>query len=432
MDVKYAKRGDAHLAFRAEGEGPAALEYSALTISIDARDDEPHSRRYYDRLRSFSHLVQFDARGIGLSDPLDLDELSPRSNALDGLAVLDAAGVDRAFVYAWGGSGPAAIETTVLAPERVLGLVLIGTYARLTRTDDYPIGYAAHIVEGFARDNADPDATWESPTGDDDVGLIAPSLRNDDRFRDWWTRASRRGANPYSAQARLVANVGADVRALLPRVTVPTLVIHRVDDLFVPMELGRYLADNIADARFVQLPGADNLAFSGDSGPLLDEVELFVTGSVEHGAGERVLTTVLFTDIVDSTKLAAEIGDRAWREQLDVHDAVVREQLARFGGHEVNTTGDGFLASFASPTQAVRCALAIVAASERIGTHVRAGPGCTPASANSGATTSPGSPCTSPPGSRRPPPPTDSSSPVRCETSPAAPTCGSSRRASTS
>jgi class 3 adenylate cyclase len=188
---------------------------------------------------------------------------------------------------------------------------------------------------------------------------MAPSLKNDAAFGEWWVRSSRRGASPATALALLRATALADVRELLPRVGAPTLVIHRRDNVFTPVGCGRYLGENIAGAKYVELPGADQVPWSGDGNAILDEVEEFLTGQ-RTGGGERVLTTVVFTDIVDSTRLAAAMGDQAWRARLENHDAIVRTELRRYGGREVNTTGDGFLAAFESPTQAVRCARAIV------------------------------------------------------------------------
>lgn len=372
MEVRYARSGDSHLAYRVEGDGPALLEVSAMTFSMDAFELEPRARRYYERLRAFARLVQFDARGIGRSDPIDA-ACTLESAAHDALAVLDSAGIDEAYVFASGGSGPIALHVAAFAPERVLGLVLADTYARLIRDGDYPIGYPERLVESFVRDNVDPDAHWSTRDGADDVKLMAPSIADDPAFREWWGDAARRGASPYTAAVRLAMNVRADCRALLDRIVAPTVVIHRAGNQFIPAALGRYLAERISGARYVELPGDDSLWFAGDADALLDEVELFVAGRVGHAASERVLAAILFTDIVDSTALAVRLGDRRWREQLDAHDAVVREQLRRFGGDEINTTGDGFFASFDAPTRAVRCAQAVVAACRANGLRVRAG-----------------------------------------------------------
>ena len=295
---------------------------------------------------------------------------SPRPRA-DALAVLDAAGSERAAIVAWSGAGPIAIELTVQRPERVSALVLGDSFARIVADDDYPEGLPAELIEGFLRDNPDPDSHWEI-SGADDVALLAPTLSGDVRYREWMQRASNRSASPSNARAYLTMTTGADVRELLPQVAVPTLVLHRDHNVFTPRRLGRYLAERIPDAKFVVVPGRDQVAWSGDADVLLDEIEEFLTGQ-RHGSADRVLTTVLFTDIVDSTTRAGALGDDVWRGELDAHDAIVRAQLGRFGGREVNTTGDGFVATFDAPTAAVRGALAIIEATRVAGFTLRAG-----------------------------------------------------------
>ena len=369
----YAKSGGAHLAYSVVGTGALDLLYvSGFTLSIDSLDEEPHAAHYFRRLASFSRLIRFDARGIGLSDPIDAaDPPTAASAARDVEAVLDACKVESAVIVGEGGGWIAAIELAATAPERVAALVVVNGSARMMEDDGYPHGYPREFIETFLEQNMDPDASW-SLAGDDDLALIAPSMRDDAQFRAWWVRASARGASPASARALLSMTSRADVRARLPDVKVPTLVIHRTDNLFVPVGLGRYLADNISGARYVELPGADHASWTRGADEIVDEIEEFLTGH-RSGAGERTLATVLFTDIVDSTGRAAALGDQAWRAYLDTHDSIVRSELRRYGGREVNTTGDGFLGAFESPTQAVRCAHAIVTSSAAKGIAVRAG-----------------------------------------------------------
>jgi class 3 adenylate cyclase len=370
---RYAKSGGAHLAYSVMGEGPIDMLYaSTFSLSIDSFDEEPHAAHYFRRLASFSRLVRYDVRGVGLSDPIDSSAIPTVASAARDLeAVLDACGLDRAVIVADAGGGLAAIELAATRGERVSALVLVNTTARVIAADDYPHGHPREVIEGFLEENFDPDASW-SQDGADDLALIAPSMRDDAQFRTWWARASRRGASPASARAMITMVALADVRERLAEVEVPTLVIHRAHNLFTPAAGGRYLAEHIRGARYVELPGADQAPWTVGADEIIDEIEDFLIGH-RSGGGERTLATVLFTDIVDSTGRAAALGDAAWRAYLDAHDAIVRSELRRYGGREVNTTGDGFLGAFESPTQAVRCAHAIVTTSASHGIAVRAG-----------------------------------------------------------
>jgi class 3 adenylate cyclase len=369
----YARNGGFHISYAVVGDGPIdVLALAAYTFATESLAEEPHAAAYYRRLASFCRLIRFDRRGIGLSDPMDLSVgISLQDMVGDALAVLDAVGAARATLVADDGGVPLAIMLAAMAPERVDRVVLINGYARLTTADDYPYGHPPELVSAFLETNIDPDAQWTFD-GSDDRAIIAPSLKDDPAFADWWVRASHRGASPATALALLQTIARADVRDLLPAVTKPTLVLHRRDNVFTPVGCSRYLGDNIAGARYVELPGADQLPWSGDAQAILDEVEEFLTGQ-RSGTGERVLATVLFTDIVDSTRQAVELGDRAWRARLENHDAIVRRELRRYGGREINTTGDGFFAAFDSPTQAAHCARAIVDASASARLAVRAG-----------------------------------------------------------
>ncbi|MGA8726299.1 MAG: adenylate/guanylate cyclase domain-containing protein [Acidimicrobiales bacterium] len=368
----YAKSGGAHLAYWALGGGVAMLYLSSFTVSIDSLDEEPHAAHYFRRLASFSRLIRFDARGVGLSDPIDsADPPTVASAARDVEAVLEACKLDRAVVVADAGASMVALELAATRPECVVALVVVNGCARVVADEDYPYGHPRELVERFLEQNMDPHESW-SLAGDDDLALIAPSMQADPQFRGWWARAGARGASPASARAIVGMMTSSDVRSRLLDVKVPTLVIHRAEGRFVPVALGRYLRDNIAGARYVEFAGADLAPWTGGADEIVDEIEEFVTGH-RSGSGERTLATVLFTDIVDSTGRAAALGDAAWRAYLDAHDGIVRSELVRYGGREINTTGDGFLGAFESPTQAVRCAQAIVRSSAAGGIAVRAG-----------------------------------------------------------
>ncbi|HEY5170754.1 MAG TPA: adenylate/guanylate cyclase domain-containing protein [Acidimicrobiia bacterium] len=369
----YAKNGGTHIAYSVLGDGPVdVLAVSTMTVATEAFAEEPHAAAFDRRLASFCRLIRFDLRGIGLSDPIDLAAGMTLSDiAGDALAVLDAVGVSSATLLGTEGGVVAAITLAATAPDRVDRLVLINGFARVIRADDYPHGHPPELVSAFVETNIDPDAEW-SLDGADDLALIAPSLKDDPAFVAWWVRSSRRGASPATALAMLRLTSQSDVRDLLSTISMPTLVLHRRANFFTPVGCGRYLGEHIAGAKYVELAGADHLPWAGDADEILDEIEEFLTGQ-RSGTGERVLTTVLFTDIVDSTGQAAALGDRAWRARLENHDAIVRQELRRYGGREVKTTGDGFLAAFDSPTQAARCARAVVDASSGAQLEVRVG-----------------------------------------------------------
>lgn len=373
-DTMYARTSDgAHIAYQVIGEGPIhLLEPSGGSyVSIDVRDEEPRWYHFERRLASFSRLIRFDPRGIGLSDPISPS--SPPSIedwVSDAEAVLDAAGCDRAAILGQGRGGMISILFSATRPDRVLAQVLANTFARLTQAPDYPDGVPAAVFEGFVRGVLQTEAGSEPV---DDIALVLPSLATDISFRRWWQRAGRAGGSPAVARAQYEIAMETDLRAVLPAITTPTLVLHRRDTLYYPVRLGRYLAAHISGARYAELDGADHFLWAGDAGAVLDEIEEFLTGTLGRGEPDRVLATVMFTDIVGSTARAARMGDRAWRDLLGRHHAVVRRQLVRFGGQEVDTAGDGFFASFARPARAIRCAHAILESVRELGLEVRAG-----------------------------------------------------------
>jgi class 3 adenylate cyclase len=369
----YAKSDGAHLAYSVTGTGPIdALHVAVGTISIDSFDDEPHVARYFRRLGAFLRLIRYDARGVGLSDPIDLArkrDVVDLGN--DALAVLGAVGVEHVAIVAENSGVPIALELCARQPDRVSALVCVNGYACLVADDDSPHGHPRDLVDAFLAQNTDPDQSWEIE-GADDLALIVPSLQRDAAFRDWWLRASRRGASPATAQAILNVSAVMDVRDRLSEIRVPTLVLHSKSNAFIPVGLGRYIADRVVGAKYVELASGDNAPWGDLADAVVDEIEEFLTGQ-RSVTVDRVLATVLFTDIVDSTGRAAALGDRAWRSLLDAHDAIVRRELGRYGGREVNTTGDGFVGAFDSPTQAVQAGRAIVAAAAASGVAIRVG-----------------------------------------------------------
>ena len=372
-ETHYARTPDGvHIAFQTFGDGPRDLVFVGYgnMLSVDIRDEEPHIRRFERRLASFSRFVRFDPQGLGLSDPIPPGGSAGIEQRVDDLiAVIDAIGSSSAALVGVGGSALTALLAAAARPERVSSLALIHAYARMVRDDDYPCGFPEELVDEFLEGVLDLSADAEEP---DDALVLAPSLGEDPEFRAFWKRAGQRSASPASARLMLTMMFRADVRSALPSIQAPTLLVHRVDSLF-SVENSRYLAEHIADARLVELPGRDHMPFAGDSDAIVDEVEEFLTGVRGVADVDRVLTTVLFTDIVGSTEQAVTKGDRTWHDLLDRHDDMVRDQLRRFRGREVKTTGDGMLATFDGPARGMRCAQAICDGARRLGIEVRAG-----------------------------------------------------------
>ena len=359
------------IAYQVFGEGPVdLLVLPGPLIPFDAIEAEPGLYRFHRRLSSFSRVVRFDQRGLGLSSRAPLDAVGPRFWAEDAIAVMDAVGCGQAALFT---SGVTAMTGLVLAaehPERVRSLVIVNGASRLMWAPDYRIGTDPTRADPFTTVAIEPDAVEQ---GIDVLEIVAPTMARDEAFRAWWDQAGNRAASPSMARAVTGAMVASDVRDALPRITAPTLIVHRSDCRFVPVEHGRYLAAHIAGSRYVELPGADALHWVGDTGPMLDEIEEFITGVRGGFDAERVLTTIVFTDIVGSTQRAAALGDLRWHDLLDNHDRIVRHELGRFRGREVNTSGDGFVATFTSPSVAIDCADAIVDAVRPLGIEVRIG-----------------------------------------------------------
>jgi class 3 adenylate cyclase len=360
------------IAYQVFGDGPIdLLVLPGPSIPIDSIDAEPSMYRFQRRLASFSRVIRFDQRGIGFSSRVpSVDMIGPRFWAEDAIAVMDAVGCAQATILAPSFAAMTALVLAVEYPKRVRSLVIVNGTARLLWAPDYPVGADVGLADPFMTVAQEPDAVEQ---GFDALGFIAPTVAGDDAFRTWWDLAGNRAASPSMSRAVTKTVAEADERDALARVTVPTLILHRDRSTFVPVGQGRYLADHIAGSRYVELPGVDALYWVGDTAPMLDEIEEFITGVRGGFHAERVLTTMVFTDIVGSTQRASESGDDRWRDLLDNHDSIVRRQLERFGGREVNTAGDGFVATFTSPSVAIDCAEAIVDAVRALGIEVRAG-----------------------------------------------------------
>lgn len=364
-EIRYARSGDVNIAYQVVGGGPLDLVLVPGFVShLELDWAEPRSAHLLARLASFSRLIRFDKRGTGLSDrPGGLPDLETRMD--DVRAVLDAVGSERAALFGYSEGGPMSILFAATYPERTSALVLYGTYAKRCDPDeDYPW---APTRENRRQAAEDVERTWGV---DADLGTMAPNA--DAALRSWWARRARAAASPGAARDLILMNAQIDVRAVLPAIRVPTLVLHRTGDLDSRPEEGRYIAGRIPGARFVELAGDAHVPFV-DPDQILGEVEEFLTGTRRTIEPDRVLATVLFTDIVGSTERAAALGDRAWVELPERHHALVWRELERFRGREVDTAGDGFLATFDGPARAVRCGVAVTRAVGDLGLEVRAG-----------------------------------------------------------
>jgi class 3 adenylate cyclase len=370
--TRYAKCGELDIAYQVLGDGPVDLVVPpGPFVAFDSIDAEPALYRFHRRLASFARLIRFDQRGMGASSRTSSPEIiGPEFWAEDAIAVMDAAGSDQATIF---GSGWSAMTALVLAadyPARVRNLVIVNGAARAMWAPDYPIGAKVSAGEQWGTVALDPDAVDQ---GFDVLRAFAPSVADDENFRRWWDVAGNRAQSPSEARAAVEVIGRADLRYALARITAPTLVLHRKDAVMIPVEHARYIAERIVGSRYLELPGADTLHWTGDAAAILDEIEEFVTGARGSVVTERVLTTIVFTDIVGSTQRAAGLGDMRWHDLLDNHDRIVRQQLRRFSGREVNTAGDGFVATFPSPSVAIDCAEAIVEAVRPLGIEIRAG-----------------------------------------------------------
>jgi class 3 adenylate cyclase len=363
--IRYARSGDVNIAYDVMGEGPFDLVvihgfFSHLEIDLEL----PAFAHFHERLASFARVIRFDKRGTGLSDRgVGLPDFETRMD--DVRAVMDAAGSESAAIFGYSEGGPMSVLFAATYPERTRALVLYGTYAkRRDPDDDYPWARTWEERVAMAQELEE---TWG-----ENVDLSGMWPNADPSEAAWFQRRGRAGLSPAGVRDFILMNSKADIRDVLETVQCPTLVLHRRGDLDAQVEEGRYIASRIPGARFVELEGDDHVPFD-DPDQILDEVEEFLTGTRPPPTTNRVLATVLFTDLVGSTERATELGDAAWASLLGRHDAAVRDELARFGGEEIDTAGDGFLALFDGPARAIRCGLAIRGALHELGLDVRAG-----------------------------------------------------------
>ena len=367
-DVRYARVGHEHVAYQIVGDGPIDVVLLPGWFSnVEAMWDLRPLARVVERLASFARVLVFDRRGTGLSDPAGTSgEPFFQQSTDDLVAVLDAAGAERAALIGCDGGGPVALLAAATHAGRVGALVLVNTFARMAEADDYPAGIPTSVLDTWL---ADATAQW---TGQPGFYLNAPSAIDDPEAAVQFTRFLRLAASPGVGYATRQVLHAIDVRDVLGSIHAPTLVIHRRGDRMIRADHGRFLADHIPNAKLVELPGDDHLFYYGDADPILAEIEEFLTG-VRHVDLGRTLATVLFTDIVGSSTLVATIGDRRWRDLLDEHDRAVAQLVEAFGGALIKTTGDGVLATFDGPGRALRCAGAIREAVLRLGLDVRSG-----------------------------------------------------------
>lgn len=368
-ETSYTRSGDVYIAYQILGEGPRDLVYVAeFWNSIETQWEEPSFARFLQRLSSFGRLICFDQRGTGLSDPVSLSELPTLEQWMDDVrAVMGAARSTHAALISSGGGGLVGTLFASTFPEETDALVLLHGFARLTQAPDYPWGTSPDFEDRVL---------WEMRHGWGRGVLLdtaAPSVAGDAAFRRWWARYQRLGASLGTIIVMRRMLQQSDVRHVLPSIRVPTLIVHRKDSRLIDVGHGRYLAEHIPGARYREVPGADYFPFVGDADAILAEIEEFLTGARRAPESDRILATVLVTDIVGSTERAVELGDRRWRELLDSHHARVRLELERFRGREIDTAGDGFLATFDGPARAIRCAEAVRGSVGELGLEVRAG-----------------------------------------------------------
>ena len=363
-ETRYAKSGDVNIAYQVVGDGPFDLVWVPGWVShLEWHWEEPSLARFLHRLASFSRLIMLDKRGTGLSDRVSLAELPTLEQRMDDVrAVMDAVGSERAAVMGVSEGGSMCALFAATYPERTSALVLYAANAK-------------HPAHGLTAEQLQPildafERSWGQPTN---TVVWAPSRTHDQQFKEWAARYGRLGASPGAAVALFRMAAEIDISDILPAIRVPTLILHRAGDQAVPVSESRYMAERIPGAKYVELPGMDHFPMAGDSDAILDEIQEFLTGVRPAPEPDRVLATVLFTDIVRSTQRAAELGDRRWHDLLDSYYALARRELGQFRGREINTTGDGFLATFDGPARGIRCACALNDSVGQLGITIRAG-----------------------------------------------------------
>jgi pimeloyl-ACP methyl ester carboxylesterase len=366
-ETRYAANGTVNIAYQLVGEGPRDLVFVPGFVSnVEVAWEEPHFARFLERLASFSRLILFDKRGTGLSDRVaDMPSLEVRMD--DVRTVMKAVGSERAALFGISEGASMCVLFAATYPERTEAVIMAGGYARRAWAPDHPWGKTEEQYQSWI------DTIQREWGGPIDIEARAKSLHHDPSFRQWWGRYLRMGASPADAAriVRLTAEV--DVRHVLPTIQIPALILHAVGDPTVDVRYSRYMAERIPGAKYIELPSADHLPWHAESDIVVDEVAEFLTGVRPLHEPDRVLATVLFTDIVGATAKAASLGDRRWRELLNSHHAAVRRNLVRFRGREIDTAGDGFFAAFDGPARAVQCACAVVDAVQPLGLEIRAG-----------------------------------------------------------
>jgi class 3 adenylate cyclase len=370
-ETLYARSHDGAVAYQVFGDGPVDLVFiTQWGTNVDTIWEEPSAARYFDRLASFARVIVFDKRGTGVSDPIPLDDIPPVDRWMEDIhTVMNAVGTERAVIVGDTEGGSLAIVFAATYPERTQSLVLINAIARSFYGPEYPIGYGPEeqrrISEMFVSQHGTTGRV---------IDFTAPSWADDARIRNWWAKFQRSTMPPMVVEASLAWQQRIDVTSVLKTVSVPTLVIHRKDNLYHKVEFGRWIADGIKGSKWVELGGADSLPFhAGPFNEILDHVEAFVTGDRAQAPIERRLATVLFTDVVGSTELASKLGDEAWLDMLGEVNRISDRLIERFGGTRIDTTGDGCVATFDSPANAVATARLILDEVSLLDVDMRAG-----------------------------------------------------------
>jgi pimeloyl-ACP methyl ester carboxylesterase len=369
-ETRYTKVGDVHIAYQVVGDGPLDLVVVPGWVShLEVQYwEEPIVAHFFERLATFSRLILFDKRGTGLSDrvaPSALPTLEQRMEDVN--AVMDAVGSSRAALFGISEGGAMCALFAATYPDRVSALVMSGCFPKWIKDNDYP--WAPTREQHEAAIDA-YEARWGTAIG---FKTVAPSVADDERCQNWWARNLRMGASPADGIALYRMNIEIDIRAVLPTIGVPTLILHRAGDRLIDVGNSRYMAEHIPGAKYVELEGSDHLPWFGDANTPLGEIQEFLTGVRPTDEYERILTTVLLTDVVGSTAKVASVGDAQWRNQLEAFYQSVRQELARFRGTLIRTTGDGVLATFDGPARAVRCGMAICREARSVGLEARVG-----------------------------------------------------------
>lgn len=365
--TQYVRSGDSHIAYQVFGEGPDLLLSPGLN-AIDVMWEHPACARFLEHLASFARVICYDKRGTGVSDPVPLASMLTLEGWLDEItAVLRAAATSRPALLGWEAGGMLAMLFAASHPDLTSALILVNSCPRITSASDYPWGRPLDAARHDARAAA---TTWGRG---DTLDLHAPGLAEDRALRSWYGRLERFGISPTTRLRVREMLFVSDVRPALATISVPTLIVHRLDDPFVRVENGRFLRDNITGSRYVELPGDAHPPYLGDQDGIIEQVATFLTGAPPASNPDRSFATVLFTDIVGSTMKVIELGDRRWREVLDAHDRVTEREVTDHGGHLIKTTGDGILATFDGPVRAILCAHAVRSALLDLGVAIRAG-----------------------------------------------------------